>query len=80
MQRHDPSISAFKTKLLSKIRPLPKSVFRIHDPTGLSYLTQLMVGLSKLNFHKFKHNFKDTINLDLPQVYFVQADLLQMTK
>ena len=41
---------------------MPKSVFRIHDPTGLSYLTQLRVGLSKLNFHKFKHNFRDTIN------------------
>ena len=60
--RHTPSIAAFKTKLLSKIRPLPKSVFRIHDPTGLSYLTQLRVGLSKLNFHKFKHNFRDTTN------------------
>ena len=57
-----PSIAAFKTKLLSKIRPLPKSFFQIHDPTGLSYLTQLRVGLSKLNFHKFKHNFRDTIN------------------
>ena len=57
-----PSIAAFKTKLLSKIRPLPKSVFRIHDPKRLSNLTQLRVGLSKLNFHKFKHNFRDTIN------------------
>ena len=57
-----PSIASFKTKLLSKIRPLPKPVFRIHDPTGLSYLTQLRVGLSELNFHKFKHNFRDTIN------------------
>ena len=57
-----PSIAAFRTKLLSKIRPLPKSVFRIHDPTGLAYLTQLRVGLSKLNFHKFKHNFRGTIN------------------
>ena len=28
----------------------------------LPYLTQLRVGLSKLNFHKFKHNFRDTIN------------------
>ena len=57
-----PTIAAFKTKLLSKIRPLPKSVFRIHDPTGLSYLTQLKVGLSKLNFHKFKHNFREALN------------------
>ena len=27
-----------------------------------SILTQLHVGLSKLNFHKFKHNFSDTLN------------------
>ena len=26
------------------------------------YLTQLRVGLSKLNFHKFKHNFRDASN------------------
>ena len=37
-------------------------MFGIHDPKGSSYLTQLRVGLSKLEFHKFKHNFKDTIN------------------
>ena len=49
-----PSIAAFKTKPLSEFRPWPKSVFQIHDPTGLSHLTQLRVGLSKLNFHKFK--------------------------
>ena len=29
---------------------------------GLSHLTQLRVGLSKLCFHKFKHNFRDSIN------------------
>ena len=32
------------------------------DPEILAYLTQLRVDLSKLNFHKFKHNFRDTIN------------------
>ena len=57
-----PTVAIFKEKLLSKIRPPAKSVFGIHDPIGLSYLTQLRVGLSKLNFHKFKHNFRDTIN------------------
>ena len=57
-----PSIAVFKKKLLATIRPPPKPVFGIHDPIGLSYLTQLRVGLSKLNFHKFKHNFRDTIN------------------
>ncbi len=57
-----PTIAIFKKRLLSIIRPPAKSVFGIHDPVGLSYLTQLRVGLSKLNFHKFKHNFRDTIN------------------
>ena len=42
--------------------PPAKSVFGIHDPMGLSHLTQLRVGLSKLNFHKFRHNFKDIVN------------------
>ena len=32
----------------------------------LSYLSQLRVGLSKLNFHKFEHNFKDTLNTLCP--------------
>ena len=52
-----PSVAIFKKKFLSIIRPPPppaKSVF--------AYLTQLRVGLSKLNFHEFKHNFRDTIN------------------
>ena len=47
---------------MSIIRPPAKSVFGIHDPKRLSYLTQLRAGLSKLNFHKFKQNFRDTIN------------------
>ena len=57
-----PSVTVFEKKLLSIIRPPAKSVFGIHDPMGLSHFTQLRVGLSKLNFHKFRHNFKDTVN------------------
>ena len=57
-----PSIAIFKRKLLSKIRPPAKSVFGIHNPAGLSYLSQIRVSLSKLNFHKFNHNFRDTVN------------------
>ena len=60
--RAAPSVAVFKSKLLSKISSLAKSVFGIHDPKGLSYITKLRVGLSALNFHKFKHNFRDTIN------------------
>ena len=45
-----------------KIRPVHNSVCGIYNPKGISYLTQLRVGLSKLNFHKFKHNFVDTVS------------------
>ena len=57
-----PSVAVFKKKLLSMIRPPAKSVFGVHDPIGLSYLTQIRVGLSKLKLHKFRHNFRDTID------------------
>ena len=57
-----PSAAFFKAKLLSIIRPPAKSVFGIYDPIGLSYLSQIRVGLSKLNFHKFKHSFRDAVN------------------
>ena len=60
--RLEPSVSVFKKMLLSIIRPPAKSVFGIHNPIGLSYLTQLRVGLSKLNLHKFKRNSRDTVN------------------
>ena len=60
--RHAPSVAVFKRKLLSIIRPPAKSVFGIHDPVGLTYLTQIRVGLSKLKFHKFSHNFRDAID------------------
>ena len=56
------SVSIFKKKLLSIICPLQKSVFGVYDPIGLSHLSQIRVGLSKLKFHKFRHNFRDTMN------------------
>ena len=70
-------------KFLSIIRPAAKSVFGIHDPKGLSCLTQLRVGLSKLNFHKFKHNFRtsdgieDTANapLDIKTIILTNISL-----
>ena len=41
---------------------MDNSVYSIHNPKGISYLTQLKFGLSKLNYHKLKHNFADTAN------------------
>ena len=60
--RNAPSVTAFKHKLILKIRPLERSIYSIPDPIGVPYLSQVRVRLSKLNLHKFKHNFKDTIN------------------
>ena len=60
--RSSPSLSIFKTKLFKCIRPAPKLMHGIHNPEGLAILTQQRVGLSKLNFHKFTHNFRDTVN------------------
>ena len=57
-----PSVAVLKKNVLSIICPPAKSVFGIHDPIGLSYLTQIRVGISKLKFHKFSHNFRDTID------------------
>ena len=64
--RASPTVASFKSKLLVLIRPTAKSVYGIHDPVGLSYLTHLRVGLSRLNFHKFRHNFGDTIDAMCP--------------
>ena len=60
--RTSPSIYVFKSKLLSRIRPTSNSVFSIYDPHGLALLTQLRVGLSNLNLHMFRHNFRDLLS------------------
>ena len=57
-----PTVSLFKKRLSSLIRPSQKPTYGILDPKGIAILTQLPVGLSKLNFHKVKHNFQDTVN------------------
>ena len=43
-------------------RPMQNSVYNIHDPVGMKYLTRLRLGLSHLNEHKFRHNFQDHLN------------------
>ena len=51
-----------KTALLKFIRPTAAHVFDVTDYFGLKLLTRLRLGLSHLNEHKFRHNFRDTIN------------------
>ena len=56
------SISLFKSRLLSFIRPVQNNRYNIFDPEGLKFLTQLRVGLSHLNAHKFHHNFQECLS------------------
>ena len=64
----DPSIinsnllEVFKSKLLAFIRPGQRSIYNVFNPQGLKFLTRLRLGLSHLNEHRFRHNFKDCIN------------------
>ena len=55
-----PSFDNLKEHIRSLIRPEKKSIFGIHDPSGVRYLFQLRVGLSPLRYHKNRHNFIDT--------------------
>ena len=64
----DPSIinsnssKVFKSKLLAFIRPVQRSIYNVFNPQGLKFLTRLRLGLSHLNEHRFRHNFKDCLN------------------
>ena len=55
-----PTFEGLRAHLISLFRPLPKAVCGIHDPVSLRHLFQLRVGLSKLRYHKKRHNFADT--------------------
>ena len=56
------SLMSFKNYLLKVGRPTAMPTYGIHNPIGLKFLTRLRLGLSHLNEHKLKHNFKDCVN------------------
>ena len=56
------SLEVFKNKLLYFIRPVQRTIYNVFDPQGLKFLSRLRLGLSPLNEHRFRHNFKDCIN------------------
>ena len=60
--RNSESISLFKSRLLSFIRPNQSNIFNIFDPIGLKLPTRLRLGLSHLNEHRFCHTFEDFLN------------------
>ena len=55
-----PSLSIFKKRYSDFFIVKPNTIYEIHNPIGLRYLTRLHVGLSHLRSHKYRHNFKDT--------------------
>ena len=60
--RNSESISIFKSRLLSFIRPLKSNAYNTSDLIGLKLLTRLCLDFSQLNEHRFWHNFQDCIN------------------
>ena len=55
--RKSDSISIFKKRILSFIRPLLNKVSNSHNPQGLKLLKRLRLHLSHVRYRKFKHNF-----------------------
>ena len=41
---------------------MQNSIYNIHDPVGIKYLTRLRLGFSHLNEHKFRHNVQNCLN------------------
>ena len=56
------SLGIFKAGINRIIRTIPEQVYGIHDPKGLALLKQFRIWLSALSFHKFRHNFNDSLN------------------
>ena len=60
--RNADSFKVFKKRLLTVIRPMPNSIYNIHNTLGLKYLIRLRIRFSHLKEHKFKHSFQDSID------------------
>ena len=66
--RNSESISIFKSKSLSFIRPVQNNIFNVFDPQRLKLLTRLRLGSSHLNEHRFRHKFQGCMNPVSPVV------------
>ena len=56
------SSKQFNKTIVDFIVPKKNSMYAIHDISGLKLLRRLRFNFSHLNEHKFRHNFKDTVN------------------
>ena len=64
--KSSPTLEVFKKRYMDFFKVIPNSVYGIHNPIGLKYLTRLRVGLSHLRVHKYHHNFSDTTSKMCP--------------
>ena len=55
--------SNFQDTVLAFIRPSTISTFNCHKAKVSKLITKLRLELNHLRFHKFKHNFQNTLNL-----------------
>ena len=60
--RRSGSYNIFRKSILNFIRPSASKVYNINDAIGIKLITRLRLGFSHLSEHKFKHNFRDTLN------------------
>ena len=61
--RRSGSYNIFRKSILNFIRPSESKVCNnINDAIGIKLITRLRLGFSHLREHKFKHNFRDTLN------------------
>ena len=60
--RNGSSIYKFKNYLTKFIKVKENSTFSISNPLGLKLLTHLRLNFRHLNEHKFRQNFRDTVN------------------
>ena len=61
--RCSPSYKLFRKRILDFIRPHPNSIFNVPNFLGSAYRIRLSFGLSHLREHKFRHIFRDSLNL-----------------
>ena len=54
-------MKCFKSMLMKFFSLQERSLFFIHDPTGVKLLTRLRLKFSHLKKLRFRHNFEDTV-------------------
>ena len=54
--------SLFRKNLLTFIRPIENSIYRIYDSLGIKLFHRLRLGFCHLHEYNFRHNFADTVN------------------